>query len=108
MTVDFCNFLCDKIITSQNIFQILLNSPSTTTNAFRNLLRTNIPLLPTTMINDIYIHLQNTIGNINSIPKHNIHYYIDKTLNLKNILIMKMNQLSPSDFEQILHPIFQG
>ena len=109
VTVDFCNFLSDKIITSQNIFQILLNpSPSTTTNAFRSLLRTNIPLLPISMINDIYIHLQNTIGNINCIPKHNIHYYIDQTLNLKNILIMKMNQLSPSDFEQILHPIFQG
>ena len=32
---------------------------------------------------------------------------LDKTLNLKTILIDRMVRLSPAEFEKIIHPIFQ-
>ncbi len=39
--------------------------------------------------------------------QHGLHKYIDKTLGLESLFVERMNRLSPSEFERILHPIFE-
>lgn len=40
-------------------------------------------------------------------PAHSLHKYTDASLKLRAVLIEKMNKMTPAQFEQILHPIFQ-
>lgn len=99
---DFCTFLCDKVIISNNVWDTILNGPNQ--QAFKNIMSRNIPLSPSG-INNIFLHLQKILGNIRL--SHPLHSYIDKTLQLKTILISRMNLLTPLEFEKIIHPIFQ-
>jgi len=57
-------------------------------------------------------HVSNTvmaklITDVGGSITHPIHEYTEKQLNLKNILIQKMNQMSSPEFEKVLHPVFQ-
>jgi hypothetical protein len=46
---------------------------------------------------------------LEELPKHVyvLHDYIDKTLNLRPLLEDGLRNLSPKEFEQVLHPVFQ-
>lgn len=98
---DFSNYLSANILTSQNIWKSILEGPKS--NEFVKVLSDNVPL-PSSFVLSIVSILQRNVGRVLS---HPLHKYTDYTINIREILIQKMNLLSPAEFEQVLHPIFQ-
>jgi hypothetical protein len=42
-----------------------------------------------------------------ALEPHDLHSYINSTMRLEETLIERMNLLTPTEFERILHPIFE-
>lgn len=42
-----------------------------------------------------------------AVPTHRLHSYINTTMRLEETLIERMNTLTPTEFERILHPVFE-
>jgi uncharacterized membrane protein YheB (UPF0754 family) len=101
---DFSVYIAENILTSQKVWkQILEGSKSA---EFVNILNKNIPF--SSSIGSTIAAVQSLLVNeIGRNGNHPVHYYTTKTLNLKNTLINRMSRLSPAQFEQVLHPVFQ-
>lgn len=98
---EFCTFISSNVLTSFQIWQTILLGPKLDT--FKQLIANGIPV-PFVSVDKIVTALKNTVG-LNA--GHSLHKYTDISLKLKDVLIDKMNKMTPSQFEQILHPIFQ-
>jgi len=101
---DFSVYIAENILTSQKVWkQILEGSKSA---EFVNILNKNIPF--SSSIGSTIAAVQSLlVSEIGRNGNHPVHYYTTKTLNLKNTLINRMSRLSPAQFEQVLHPVFQ-
>ena len=98
---DFSEYICNNVLTSQKVWQSMLEGPKS--NNFINIIKKytiKIPFLSNTIMAKL-------ITDVGGSVSHPIHDYTEKQLNLKNILMNKMNQMSSPEFEQVLHPIFQ-
>jgi len=97
---DFSEYICSKVLTSPNVWQSMLEGPKS--NNFVDIIKkyTVVPFLSNTVMAKL-------ISDVGGSVTHPIHEYTEKQLNLKNILIQKMNQMTSVEFEQVLHPIFQ-
>lgn len=98
---DFCEYISDKILTSQKVWLSVFED-TLSLQEVRKILGRNVPLTPAT-INQVVEACRTQLGRWN----HPIHSYTTKSLNLKATLIERMNKLTPFEFEQVLHPIFQ-
>ena len=97
---DFSEYICSKVLTSPNVWKSMLEGPKS--NNFVNIIKkyTVVPFLSNSVMAKL-------ITDVGGSVTHPIHEYTEKQLNLKNILIQKMNQMTSAEFEQVLHPIFQ-
>lgn len=101
---EFCTYITDKVLNSREVWREILDK----TNVFKlqDIISRNVPFLTTTHLNKITDKLRFDLVKLDP-SFHPFHGYIDKTLNLKQTLITRMNLLTPREFEQVLHPIFQ-
>mmetsp|Transcript_24961 Transcript_24961/g.42220 ORF Transcript_24961/g.42220 Transcript_24961/m.42220 type:complete len:222 (+) Transcript_24961:112-777(+) len=52
-------------------------------------------------------HLADSLQSQVDVPTHRLHSYINATMRLEETLIERMNTLTPTEFERILHPVFE-
>jgi hypothetical protein len=98
---DFCTYIAANVLNSQKVWEAILTGPKSA--EFAKIVAAKVPL-PAAMIAGIIRELQSSICNA---PGHPLHLYTNARLNLKDLLIERMNRLTPQEFEQVLHPIFQ-
>lgn len=116
---DFSEFLTDRVLTSEKIWNHLLNGPSRET--VRHLLREYTHqfaqvaaeergvLLPEEA--DAIWRLSDWASDcvLEHLPEHIhvVHGYVDSTLGLQEILQERLEAMDPVTFERVLHPIFE-
>lgn len=98
---EFSSYISSNILTSRRVWQSILSEPNL--NEFNNIIRRNIPFLSGVQLAAITSHLRSSLSN----SQHALHQYINQRLDLQRLLIERMKQLTPAEFEQVLHPIFQ-
>ena len=102
MSKDFSEYIADHVLTSVKVWQSVFED-SVSLQAFRSIVSRNVPL-PTGSIVKI---LETCRAQVGRVADHPLHAYTTLRLDLKATLIERMNQLTPVEFEQVLHPIFQ-
>jgi len=99
---DFCAYISDRVLTSVNVWGRVFGDRA---DEFGAIVTRNVwPLLPTRAVGRIVEACREHVGRVAS---HPVHAYTDMQLGLKATLVERMNRLSPAEFEQVLHPIFQ-
>jgi len=98
---EFSSYISSNILTSRRVWQSILSEPNL--NEFNKIIRRQIPFLSGVQLAAITSHLQSSLSN----SQHALHQYINQQLDLQRLLIERMRKLSPAEFEQVLHPIFQ-
>lgn len=103
---DFCAYISDHVLTSLNVWKSITSGGSaaaggTTLGA---VVGRNVPLLSASAVTKVVDACREQIG---SQHQHAVHVYSDLALGLKATLTERMNRLSPAEFEQVLHPVFQ-
>jgi len=83
------------------VWQSILSEPNL--GEFNKIIRRNFPFLSGVQLAAITNHLRSSLSN----SQHALHQYINQRLDLQRLLIERMKQLTPAEFEQVLHPIFQ-
>jgi len=99
---DFSEYIADHVLTSVKVWQSVFED-SVSLQAFRSIVSRNVPL-PTGSIGKI---LETCRAQVGRVADHPLHAYTTLRLDLKATLIERMNKLTPVEFEQVLHPIFQ-
>lgn len=109
VSAEFSAYISANILTSQEVWKAILSGANE--QKLAEIIYSNGPFLNA-----------GTIGNIIGILRQNIlslpgaavtttgallHQYTNDKLGLKKLLIERMSRLSPAEFEQVLHPIFQ-
>jgi len=103
VSIAFSEHLSKAVLTSQKMWENMLCGSGA--DGFFELLRRNVPwVVPTTMVSTIFSQLKQILP---STPSHPLHAYADSTLALKETLISKMRLMTSTEFESVLHPIFQ-
>ncbi|KAJ1390638.1 hypothetical protein B484DRAFT_408952 [Ochromonadaceae sp. CCMP2298] len=81
---------------------------------FAQVISRNVPLMSGARLGAVVDRLKGTLvsggGVVTSAAAASgqlLHKYTDLKLGLKDLLVERMNRLSPAEFEQVLHPIFQ-
>lgn len=101
---EFCSYIAANVLNSKEVWKSVFDR---SLPQFSELIRSNAPFLNTGQITNIVSSLKRQlITNVNA-DIHPLHKYINRQLNLRPTLIHRMNKLTPSQFEQVLHPIFQ-
>jgi len=101
---DFCSYISSQVLTSQRVWASMLETgPASCVGAFKDIVSRNVPL-PASAISNALATLKIQVGQRGS---HSLHEYTNTRLILQATLVEKMNKLTPSEFEQVLHPIFQ-
>ena len=98
---EFSSYISSNILTSRRVWQSILSEPNL--GEFNKIIRRNIPFLSGVQLAAITNHLRSSLSN----SQHALHQYINQRLDLQRLLIERMKQLTPAEFEQVLHPIFQ-
>lgn len=83
--------------------QILLTDKVDT---FKLLIARNAPFLTSLQIGKVVEALKAQLFGTNG-AAHALHQYTNRRLDLQQTLTARMNQMTPRQFEQVLHPIFQ-
>lgn len=100
VSADFSAYISRNILTSERVWQSVLKEK---TEAFSKIVSRNVPL-PPSGIARIVSAMKDSLGGS---PEHPLHLYTNAKLGLEATLIERMNRLTPTEFEQVLHPIFQ-
>ena len=98
---EFSRYISGNVLTSRRVWQSILSEPNLA--EFNKIVRRHIPFLSAVQLATITNHLRSSLSN----SQHALHEYIDHRLDLQRLLIERMKRLSPAEFEQVLHPIFQ-
>jgi uncharacterized membrane protein YheB (UPF0754 family) len=101
VSAEFSAYIATNVLNSQRMWSNMLRAAGGA--EFRKIVSRNVPL-SSGPVGDIMKQLVSKVGNSVS---HPLHAYTDARLGLRQILIEKMGNLSPAQFEQVLHPIFQ-
>ena len=115
VAAEFSNFFSTKILTSPQLWDSILNDP-TTTPSFHALFASHFGNFIRTISMGLFqgIPEPETISLVTrkaleKLPNHVhvLHEYIDKTLGLEQTLRKKMERMTSAKFERVLHPIFE-
>lgn len=98
---DFCNYISENVLTSVNVWKCIVDGPGA--GKFLDIVSRNVPL-PPSGIASIISNLRTTVC---ANPLHPLHKYTTLKLDLEKTLVSKMSRLTPLEFDQIIHPIFQ-
>ena len=61
-----------------------------------------LPIAVTAIVKELQAQLLSPTGQL-----HPLHVYTNAKIALESTLLQRMNRLSPAEFEQVLHPVFQ-
>jgi uncharacterized membrane protein YheB (UPF0754 family) len=115
VSAEFSKFFAEQILSSPKLWDSILTDPSTTP-AFTQLVAGHLKKFCTIISFGLFKGKPDpgtvdmvTRTAIQKLPNHVhvLHDYIDKTLGLERTLRIKMEAMSPSKFERVLHPIFE-
>jgi hypothetical protein len=114
VSVEFSKFFANKILTSAQVWNSILNDP-TTRPSFYALFARHFMGFANRVTRCLHINVEPEVVQMatnramRKLPDHIpvLHNYIDSTMGLEHTLRVKMEQMSSSQFEQVLHPIFQ-
>jgi len=116
---DFSDFLTARVLTSEKIWNHLLNGPGE--DGFRKLVREYTAAFASSAaemrdavgprVEQSLSSLSDWVGEevVDKLPAHvnALHSYIDSVLSLRELLRDRLRQMDPADFERVLHPIFE-
>eukprot|EP00559_Dactyliosolen_fragilissimus_P001705 CAMPEP_0184860128 /NCGR_PEP_ID=MMETSP0580-20130426/5070_1 /TAXON_ID=1118495 /ORGANISM="Dactyliosolen fragilissimus" /LENGTH=418 /DNA_ID=CAMNT_0027357113 /DNA_START=1268 /DNA_END=2524 /DNA_ORIENTATION=+ len=111
---EFSDFFASKILTSDKMWNSILNDPETNP-AFRDLFTKHFLKLAGTITAGFKITpepevLKNIASRaVDKIPNHIgvIHSLVDKQFNMRETLRVSMEGMTSAQFERVLHPIFE-
>lgn len=104
VSAEFSSYITDNVLTSQEVWKQILSG--TSLEKFKIIIARNVPFMSGNTINAVVSNLQTQLLGTDG-ASHPLHFYTNRRLNLKATLINRMNRLTPTQFEQVLHPIFQ-
>ena len=61
-----------------------------------------LPIAVMAIVKELQTQLLSPTGQL-----HPLHVYTNAKIALESTLLQRMNRLSPAEFEQVLHPVFQ-
>ena len=113
VAAEFSSFFANRILTSHQVWNSILNDP-TTSSSFNALFARHFIAFTNRVIGCLRINVEPeviqmaTSRAISKLPQHIpvVHSYIDKTLGLESTLRVKMEQMTASQFERVLHRKF--
>lgn len=100
---EFSEFLASRVLTSPRLVNELVNGNMRC--QFEDLLRRNVPfVVPDSVVNA-------ALGGLRDLAlepaTHPAHAYMAERLEIQETLAHRLKLLSPADFENLLHPVFQ-
>lgn len=101
---EFCSYITANVLNSKEVWKSIFDR---SLPQFAELIRSNAAFLNNDQIKNIIGSLKRQLISDANADFHSLHKYINRQLNLRPTLIHRMNKLTPSQFEQVLHPIFQ-
>ena len=88
------------MMNSQTVWQMILSGESR--EKFEQVAGQGVPLTKNAVSKAVDALKTNMADNAD----HPMHKYIDQNLDLKSTLNEKLQSLTPTEFEQVIHPIF--
>jgi len=98
---DFCKYVSLDCLYSGNVWREMLHGERS--GRFQELLAECIPL-PRRMARRVFRALQTDVG---SGTPHPLHEYCDEAIGMRWLLSERMKLLTPEEFENVMHPVFQ-
>lgn len=109
VSAEFSAYISANILTSQEVWKAILSGANE--GKLAEILYRNVPFLNAGAVGNIISILRQNILSIPAAVATTtgalLHQYTNDKLGLKKLLIERMSRLSPAEFEQVLHPIFQ-
>jgi uncharacterized membrane protein YheB (UPF0754 family) len=113
VSLEFSTYISEKVLNSQEVWKAVMTEPSQ--QKFGQIISRNVPFMSGARLGAVMSRLKGTLvtggGVVTSAAAASgqlLHKYTDAKLGLKELLVERMNKLSPAEFEQVLHPIFQA
>ena len=114
VSAEFSKFFANKILTSSQVWNSILNDP-TTSPSFYALFARHFIGFANRITKCLNINVEPEVISMatnramSKLPDHIpvLHSYIDSTMGLEETLRVKMEQMTSSQFERVLHPIFE-
>lgn len=111
---EFSKFFANRILTSHQVWNSILTDP-TTSPSFYALFAKHFIKFANLVTGCLRINVEPEVIQMatkramGKLPEHIpvLHSYIDSTMGLENTLRVKMEQMTSSQFERVLHPIFE-
>lgn len=125
VSAEFSSYISENVLNSQQVWTSLLSDKGK--DGFMGIIGRNVPFLSKKAQLDVVKTLRSQLTGLSDIHTsakdvtmsaaataaaaasgdHALHGYINRRLDLANLLTERMNRLSPAEFEQVLHPVFQ-
>lgn len=105
VSAEFSTFIARNVLTSQEIWKSMLYGPNV--DQLRTIIKENVPFLNAEMVGKTVDTLKQQLVIGANAASHPLHTYTNTKIRLESTLIKRMQRLSPAEFEQVLHPIFQ-
>lgn len=109
VSAEFSAYISANILTSQEVWKAILSGASE--GKLAEIIYRNVPFLDAGTIKTIIALLRQNVlsarGAAGTVTETLLHHYTNDKLDLKKLLVQRMSKLSPAEFEQVLHPIFQ-
>lgn len=100
---EFAHFMETRVLSSPMLLDALANQNE---QEFYDFLRKQLPYpIPEKILRAAIQAIQNVATNANDHP--DIHDYVQKKLDIEDTLSKRLKKLSPKNFENLLHPVFQ-
>jgi len=114
VAAEFSNFFANNILSSEQVWRSILTDP-TTSPSFYALFARHFMSFANRIKSCLRINVEPEVIQMATsramakLPDHVhvLHSYIDRTLGLQGTLRVKMEQMTSSQFERVLHPIFE-
>ncbi|CAB9511376.1 expressed unknown protein [Seminavis robusta] len=114
VAAEFSKFFANRILTSHQVWNSILTDP-TTSPSFYALFARHFMGFANRVTGCLRINVEPEVIQMatnramTKLPEHIpvLHSYIDRTLGLEGTLRVKMEQMTSSQFERVLHPIFE-
>lgn len=114
VAAEFSNFFANNILSSKQVWNSILTDP-TTSPSFYSLFAGHFIRFANRIKGCLRINVEPEVVQMatnramEKLPNHIpvLHSYIDRTLGLETTLRVKMEAMTSSQFERVLHPIFE-
>ena len=101
---EFGAFMQERVLNSEQLLEALANGGDD--GKLYAFLRKQLPYpIPAHIISAAVKAVQKVAKNRDGYPE--LHHYVEETLDIDDTLASRLKLLSPTDFEDLLHPVFQ-